>query len=528
MESATPQSKHEQDPREIFQKSELTLRKFEAIAGTLGDKPAFVDAFRQFIARVQGGYILKVSAGNRAEYREITTRDLGNYIRGSRILKEEVVEMTIDESGNRQLIRKTQPTKKPVKFHTILDDSTIWHRFASFDGVRTMTRDPDYLSMWRPPVGRYITGYTQRVIRFFEGQVSNKEGLHQEIRAHAALLRNPDVFLEQVFIHYSEAGYTGKSLLAHFLGLPFGKYAASINHSKLTGKFSGEVDENIKIHVEELKSGEYQNHDFALAIKERITPGRNRKTERKYHGLDAVEHSQILSLNTNVSDWYGLINADKPTLERLVPLNFVNPKTAAEWDSVQRDLLIDSENESKCRDDVAFTIYTDLMDEKVIPLHGFSSGRYDGKDKQEIIARLQDKHKGTVGMWFFSLTFKDRSNMYDMSGERDELAVLEVIKMAQGRGSREHLEFVVIYESSVDKSYNSWKRIKDKKRSQDNDKCKEYLLKLGFEYLQIDRKRAYRMKRSDFDKLEREKEIKEITDEIEYPSESNEFDLSKI
>jgi hypothetical protein len=225
------------------------------------------------------------------------------------------------------------------------------------------------------PTGSYIDGYTPKIIEFFKTCVSNPGDLIQEWKAHASLLRNPEQAIEQCFMHFSQAGHTGKSLLAWFSGLPFGEFSDVIIHSKLTIRLSGEVDDNIKLHVEELKSSEYLNHDFASMIKERITPG-PRKTERKHRGVEAVDYQQILSLNTNAPDWYGLVNATPEVLERLVILDFTTPRSTEEWQEIKRDLLI---SDSKRNQDIAFTIYTDLMKDELLDLHYFQSGSHESK-----------------------------------------------------------------------------------------------------------------------------------------------------
>ena len=60
----------------------MTLRVYEKEAAQYGNKEQFLVAFRQFVARLQGGYVIKVSAGRHIEYKEIKTRYLGGYIRG--------------------------------------------------------------------------------------------------------------------------------------------------------------------------------------------------------------------------------------------------------------------------------------------------------------------------------------------------------------------------------------------------------------------------------------------------------------
>jgi hypothetical protein len=75
--------------------------------------------------------------------------------------------------------------------------------------------------------------------------------------------------------------------------------------------------------------------------------------------------------------------------------------------------------------------------------------------------------------------------------------------MAEGKGSRNKIEFVVIFKSAIDKSYNAWKRIKDKRKTQDNDKIEDYLVRQGFIAIPVEHKDAYRIRRDVFDKLDR-------------------------
>jgi len=287
---------------------------------------------------------------------------------------------------------------------------------VQFDGVKIMGSNPRYLNLYRPPMGKYLEGVPEKVIKFFESRVYNPEALHEEFASHAYHLRHPNAFIEKCFVHYSpKYGNTGKSLLAAILGKMYHNFAnVAVQQQQITGKFTGWVSDLLMVHVEELQNTNYRNHEFETVIKQITT--KNGSGEKKNIDVKAGEHRAIVGFNTNQEDLYGLIRADEATISRLVILYFKPKPADLNWDEFKTEIkLNDKINTEQDAYDLGYSMYHYLKYEYEIP-NDFNPCRYYKQEKYDIIKQLQKTNKNSIDSWLNELRYQDDED-YDVPQE---------------------------------------------------------------------------------------------------------------
>jgi hypothetical protein len=122
---------------------------------------------------------------------------------------------------------------------------------------------------------------------------------------------------------------------------------------------------------------------------------------RHYQGIKKDQHRAIISLNTNQPDLYGLIRADQALIERLVILMF-KPNIGVNWSDFSREFFLDKRSRLN---DLAYTIYSYFLNDYQI-VSNFNP-RYFGKDKFEIINKLESSSKSSLDSWFSEFRNQD-------------------------------------------------------------------------------------------------------------------------
>jgi hypothetical protein len=215
--------------RQVFETSPQTFNSYSMLSHTYTTKRQHMDIIRAFIAiNHNGGYIVKFKneTGNGWVYRTVKEPDLKQNILNSVItLTEPETQTTTDPDGNCTTITKNKINRiKPYKW---IQDQTERAKFAQYYATRVYSKNDEVLSLYRLPPTEYEPELVREFIEFYESRVFNIRSLHEELASHAHRFRNPEVFIEKCFIHYSAEGNTGKSLLSAALALMYKTDAAS-------------------------------------------------------------------------------------------------------------------------------------------------------------------------------------------------------------------------------------------------------------------------------------------------------------
>jgi hypothetical protein len=452
----TPNRREEN--RQVFEESDYTLEDYRDGGESLNNMKDHIERLRKFIAFITGGYIIKRRSNKRIKYEEIKTSELKTYLPTK-------FTLTIPQ-------KESKPKRHSFQSAEVVKEHEYAPRFASYAGLKLLTDEEGYLTIWRPPVGEYIEGYGEKWQAFFESRVNNPVAFREEIYSHAARLREPNVFIEKVFCHYSEQGGTGKSLLSSMLAMIYGDYAnANVKHAQLTGRFGAFTSENLMVQVEELQKGEYHNKDFETFIKQG-SGSRENTIERKFKQATKEDNTAILGFNTNQPDLYGIIRADPALIDRLVILDYkdVEGDKAKFWQKAKVDLLMDDANARTKKRNVAYTLYKYLLEELVIP-DDFDPFRYYKEDKRNLIQALRNKSRNTTDGFFTELAFASAKN-----GRQNETDQYNLLEKTTVKG----IGYVWAKRSDINNAYKFYAQQDTQGKHVKNDNVIKYFTDKGF------------------------------------------------
>jgi hypothetical protein len=163
--------------------------------------------------------------------------------------------------GKEIKISKIKPMRR--KINQLIDATDSCFYFPYFQGHDLISNNP-ILSLFKPLQGKLINGLIPAILMFLRSRAFNVRAFDELISSHAFRLRNPSVFISKVFIFYSIQPHTGKSCLAHFLSLIYGKQL-SMSAAKVENvedQFNSWQSKMLMVHIEELQNENYQNHHF--------------------------------------------------------------------------------------------------------------------------------------------------------------------------------------------------------------------------------------------------------------------------
>ena len=179
------------------------------------------------------------------------------------------------------------------------------------------------------------------------------------------------------------------------------------------------MTEQLNLNFEELEQTRTRDRDFHAFIK-RATSGKTAGTA-KYENTKAAEYRAIISANTNDPTLYGLIDADQATKSRLVILDFNPTPSGEEWGDIKNLLGLNPNGGGMAA--LGAALYQYLLKDYVNPfceeLTKWQPERYNGKDKDEIIARLQHENNTPA------VRFMDEMLVVDATAAPSPMRILE-------------------------------------------------------------------------------------------------------
>ena len=380
-------------PKKQFEAGNYTFENYQNQAHTFKTIWEHLNALSKCIAKnnKDGGYIKKTFAGENVVYECITTSHL------SKEFKNKMRLPTSEEE--KQKMRDQKKAVKDYKEYRIielLEEAEMRGMLMRYNGI-SLHHTKGALWQYRPPrTTKYNKELIEKWLEFMKSRVVYEAPLMEELYAHAYRLRNPDAFNVKFFVHYEAEGNAGKSFLAASLAEIYPNLSnVALKPDQLTEKHCTTFVENLIVHLEEPQNAdEMTSKGFQAAVKQITTPI---ASVRPLYGKSRQEKSTAIpGMNSNDSNLYGLLRADKATKSRMVIVQF----KPANMDSMEMDKICKSFlNHSE----FAYSLYKYLKDDIEIP-STFTTERYNGKEKDEIISCLTSMGHSSVRRWLASMT----------------------------------------------------------------------------------------------------------------------------
>ena len=321
-------------PQEAFEKSPTTISDYLRDAGKYDSIEKHQQVLCECIAIKPAGFILKEACDKSYRYHEKGTKELTDYL--DVFYKIEYTTEVLDtKTGKKEQETKTC-TYKPLM--TLKDGQFRTEHMAFYNKTELMSNKTGVLSRYIPPQGGADDTLAKKFISFFESRVKNPEALHDELTAHAYRFRHPTTRCGKVYWHHStNAGNSGKTFLTSVIAGMYPDLSMVCSDKSVQSDFNSFLFDYLNLNFEELENENYRNKFFETFIKR--TSGRTGQKRRMYHEYETGQYMCITSVNTNSSDCYGVVRADRPTLERCVFIEF-KPYDEAEvdWDAVKDQL----------------------------------------------------------------------------------------------------------------------------------------------------------------------------------------------
>ena len=290
--------------------------------------------------------------------------------------------------------KKTHETKTEIveiPYSPMKDlKSNFRSELLAYKDVDIFSSNPQVLSLYFPPRcdepnDSMIADY----IKDMEQRFTNPEAFHELLATHAFRLRHPDVNVVKFFVLFSVLGKTGKTTLMEHIDLLYPNLSIiGVKSKTVTSEFTGWMTNYLNIGFEELENDEYRNKFFETFLKQITT--RKTSVRNVYENVTTGTNRAIVMINTNSPDLYGMIYADQALLSRMVVLDFKPPVSIEDGKAFKKKYgFDDTADDYKDRLNLfAASFYHYLRYVYPIP-EGFTTERYDGKDKYEIIQRLR-------------------------------------------------------------------------------------------------------------------------------------------
>ena len=380
-------------PKKQFESGNYTFEQYQNQSFMFKTMWEHLNALSKCIAKnnKDGGYIKKTFVGENVVYECISTSRLSKEFKDKRRLP------TSDEE--KQKMREQKKAVKEFKEYRIielLEEAEMRGMLMRYNGI-SLHHTKGTLWQYRPPkTTKYNKELIEKWLEFMKSRVVYEDPLMEELYAHAYRFRNPDAFNVKFFVHYEAEGNAGKSFLAGSLAEMYPNLAnVALKPAQLTEKHCTTFVENLIVHLEEPEdSDEMTSKGFQAAVKQITTPI---ASVRPLYGKSRQEKSTAIpGMNSNDSNLYGLIRADKATKSRMVIVQF----KPANMDSMAMDKICKSFINHP---EFAYSLYKYLKDDIEIP-DTFTTERYNGKEKDEIISYLTSIGHSSVRRWLASIT----------------------------------------------------------------------------------------------------------------------------
>ena len=438
-----------------------------------------------------GGYFVRKYNGksNTVHYEHLSLRGLRDCFDDLKVN----IKLTEEEKKKLKEQKKAVKEYKTYSLVNILTTNTYKDRLNYFDGSAILSDNKNVLELFIPPSGIYERSLIEDFIKFMKSRVVNEKPLLEELASHAYRLRNKNSFIEKFFVHYEEKGESGKSFFTGCLASMYRNYAnvAATPEQVVSDMFNAWQKNLLMLHMEEVQNENYRNKNMERVIKRLTTlesSGRG-----MYKETESTRNQAIVGFNTNQSDLYGLVRADKATLSRLVIIEFKPKSNDINWDEI-KEMFIYNKN-------FAYSLYKYLLEDFEIP-NGFNTCRYSSTEKDEFIRKACNRSKNNVESWLEQVVEEE---IFEKNKWKD-------------------VEYYWCNTSDVVKSYKDYCHYNGEKFSFKRDNFINQLKEMGFEEQRTtlsDRKtiRLIRIKSNLFEEL-----VKSGLEEIDPPT-FNEEDL---
>jgi hypothetical protein len=260
----------------------------------------------------------------------------GRYIANA--LDKTITVPTSAAERERQREGKRKITEfKEVNIAALLKKDIYRKHLASYRGSVLWSNDEYRLSRFKPPAGNYNREIVEYFIKLMKSRVINPKAWEEELASHAyRIQRDGNVFIPKYFVHVDPNGHAGKSFnataFAQMYGERFSNAGATV--ANMVDTYNSWIFDLLYVNFEEVQYSNGRGFDIRDKLKQLTT--KNASKRDMYKVTETAEHKAIISINTNQTDLYGLVNGDPADLRRLVIIEF---KEATEdvinkWESV--------------------------------------------------------------------------------------------------------------------------------------------------------------------------------------------------
>jgi hypothetical protein len=206
----------------------------------------------------------------------INSREIKNYLKWT-IEIEETEQNTVKGKTKTEIIIKQYQVAK------LLSMSRYTPHFAIFHGVKIISENPNYLSLWRAPTGEYLEGYSEKFIKIWCGRVTNPEAMMELSKSHGFRFEHLQAFIAKFFISFGP-GKAGKSTLTEILNSMYGKHSPPAAKMRmLTQQFNAPLSDALMLQFEEADRKEratYNNTEIITGIKRSTNEKKERRNRR--------------------------------------------------------------------------------------------------------------------------------------------------------------------------------------------------------------------------------------------------------
>ena len=478
---------------EDFIHSNYTINEYKRNSSSFNNIDEHIAALMKCVANdTNGGYFVRKFNGkdNNVHYEHLSLRGLKD------CFDDLKVNIKLSDAEKKKLKEQKKAIKeyKTYSLVNLLTTNTYKDRLSYFDGSAILSDNENVLELFIPPSGEYDRSLIENFIEFMKSRVIHEKPLMEELASHAYRFRHKSAFIEKFFVHYEEKGESGKSFFTGCLASMYRNYAnvAATPEQVVSDMFNSWQKNLLMLHMEEVQNENYRNKNMERVIKRLTTlesSGRG-----MYKETESVKNQAIVGFNTNQSDLYGLVRADKATLSRLVIIEF-KPKTDdINWDEA-KETFINNKN-------FAYSLYRYLLDDFEMPNY-FNTCRYSSSEKDEFIRRACSRSKNNVESWL------------EDANENELFA-----KQKWG-----DVEYYWCNTSYIVSSYKEYCRDNGEKFSFKRDNFIAQLIQMGFEEKKINvgeqrGVRALRIKANKFEEL-----VKNDIEEIDPPDDWHDDDF---
>ena len=380
-------------PKRQFEAGNYTFENYQNQAHTFKTIWDHFNALAKCIAKnnKDGGFIKKTYSGKNIVYETVSTSRISGEFKSMYRLP------TTEEE--RAKMREQKKAVREFKEYYIIDlirEAEMRGLLKRYNGM-SLQRLPGTLWAYRPP---RETNYNKKLIEewleFMKSRVVYDGPLMEELYTHAYRFRHVGEFPVKFFIHYEALGNAGKSFLAGCLGLMYPDLSnVALKPAHMTDKHCSSFTTKLMVHLEEPEDAEQaRSKGFQQHLKQITT--QTQSVRPLYQSEKEIATTSISGMNSNDPSLYGLIRADAPTKSRMVIVQFKPAdRNYAEMNKICKSFTNNP--------DFAYSLYKYLKDDIEIP-ENYTTERYDGKEKDEILAYLTSVDKSSVNRWLQSMT----------------------------------------------------------------------------------------------------------------------------